>query len=54
MQKTRIAKSLKAVRKKKLYFNKEKCCIVLYAEKSIENNKINITNKTRLNLYKNI
>ena len=56
MQKTRNAKSLKAVRERErerereLYFNEEKCSIVLDAGKSIDNNMINSINETRLNL----
>ena len=50
MQKTRNAKSLKAERKRELYFNEEKCSTVLDSEKSIDNNIINNINETRLNL----
>ena len=51
MQKIRNIKSLKAVRE--LYFNEEKCGIILNSEKSLEKNVINNINETRLNLYKN-
>ena len=54
MQKIRNTKSLKAVRERErereLYFNEEKCSIVLDAGKSIDNNMINSINETRLNL----
>ena len=52
MQKTKNAKSLKAVREREreLYFNEEKCSTVLDSEKSIDNNIINNINETRLNL----
>ena len=56
MQKTRNAKSLKAVRERErerereLYFNEEKCSTVLDSEKSMDNNIINNINETRLNL----
>ena len=49
MQMMRENKSLEAVREREraLYFNEEKCSIVLYAEKSIEENIINSINKTK-------
>ena len=56
MQKIRNIKSLKAVRERErerereLYFNEEKCGIILNSEKSLEKNVINNINETRLNL----
>ena len=52
MQKTKNAKSLKAVREREreLYFNEENCSTVLDSEKSMDNNIINNINETRLNL----
>ena len=54
MQKTKNTRSLKAVRERERerepYFNEEKYGMVLDSEKNIDNNVINRTNKTRLNL----
>ena len=56
MQKIINTENLKAVREREreLYFNEEKCGIILNSEKSLEKNVINNINETRLNLYKNI